>query len=303
MLAVLLAGFLVACGAVAVVEVASAFGDAVGIDLDFSSTPLVDNLLALVGLALITPLVLVVVRLVQRRPAGTMHSVAGRIRWQWLAMCTALAFVFAALLIVGLLWMYDGFGEPLLTISWKRFLAVGALLLVLVPLQAAGEEYLSRGLLLQSLGAYHRWIGVLGSALFFAAMHGFGTWPGFAALFLGGVVWAMLVIKTGGLEVSVAAHATTNLLAFLLGAASGQLDVVDETTATDAPLGVALLSLGVGLGYALAVLLLLRMLARHRPRLVPAARSIASQADEQSTDVVGATVRAGASPTPSQVRH
>jgi len=255
-----------ACGGVAVSAMTARAGD----PTQSSGSPLVENLTMLAGLALFTPIVLGVAALVQRRPAGTLHSVTGRIRWRWLGICVALAMVFAVLLILAMSWMYDLWDEPVLTIGWKRLLWVGALLLVLVPLQAAGEEYVSRGFLLQTLGAYHRWVGVIGSSLVFAALHGFGTWSGFAALLCTAVIWALLVIRTGGLEVTIAAHAATNLLAFLLSAASGGLDVVDDTSATDAPAPLALLMAGVGVCYALSVLGLVRVLARHRPHLVPA---------------------------------
>ncbi|KAB1909774.1 CPBP family intramembrane metalloprotease [Micromonospora sp. AMSO31t] len=149
------------------------------------------------------------------------------------------------------------------------------LLVILVPLQAAGEEYAARGFLLQALGAYHRWVGILGSALVFTLMHGLGTWSGFAALFIGAVIWALLVIRTGGLEVSIAAHAATNLLAFVATAATGGLDVADDTTAADAPLGATLILLGGDLIYMACVLAALHLVARHRPGWIPANRTSA----------------------------
>ena len=244
-------------------------------DSNIIATPFVDEILMLVLIALLAPVVLLVARLVQRRTAGALHSVTGRIRWRWLGMCTGLACCFAIVLILAVRWLEDGFGEPILTVSWPRFLGLVALLLVLVPLQAAGEEYVARGFVLQTLGAYHRWVGVIGSALIFAAMHGFGTWPGFVAVFVGAVVWALLVIRTGGLEVSIAAHAAVNLFAFVLGAAADSPDDAQTQTAADAPVEVALLLLAVDLGYALAILGLLWLLARRRPDLVPANRFVA----------------------------
>ena len=79
----------------------------------------------------------------------------------------------------------------------------------------------------------------------------------------------MLVIRTGGLEVSISAHAATNLMGFLLLAAAGDLNVVDGTTAAHADQAMALLLLGTDIVYAVAVLTVLHMLARHRPDLLP----------------------------------
>ncbi|HWG99067.1 MAG TPA: CPBP family intramembrane glutamic endopeptidase, partial [Pilimelia sp.] len=273
LLAAVLAAAVTACGLAAIVLLAAfAAGLDTG-DSDYIATPLVDNLLALAALALFIPITLAVARVVQRRPAGTLHSVTGRLRWPWFAVCLILAFTMAILVISALLLLYDDADEVRLTINPWRFLGLVVLLVALVPLQAAGEEYATRGFLLQALGAYHRWAGILGSALAFSLMHGIGTWSGFLALLVGGVIWALLVIRTGGLEVSIAAHAATNLLAFILTAASGGLDVADTTTAADAPLGATLLMLAADITYAGCVLVALRLIARHRPHWLPANRT------------------------------
>ena len=279
LLAAVTAAAVAACGLAGVaIVVASALGGNVD-DGGSIGSPLVDNLLALVSLALLIPVTLGVARVVQRRPAGTLHSVTGRLRWRWFAVCGGLGLAVATLTVAALAVIYDGSDEFRLTVDPWRFLGLTLLLVVLVPLQAAGEEYAARGLLLQSLGAYHRWVGILGSALAFTLIHGLGTWTGFVALFAGSTVWALLVIRTGGLEVSIAAHAATNLLAFVLSAASGGLDVVDDSTAADAPPATALVLLGADVIYAGCVLVALRLLARHRPRWMPAARAPAGRPD------------------------
>ncbi|MFF5176243.1 CPBP family intramembrane glutamic endopeptidase [Micromonospora sp. NPDC000089] len=278
-LAVVLVATATVCGFVAV---ALTVTWALGGDVDDSASigsPVVDNLLALAALALFIPITLGVARLVQRRPAGTLHSVTGRLRWRWFAVCGCVAIVVAALLMTALVVVYDDGTELRLTIDPWRFLGLTALLVVLVPLQAAGEEYAARGFLLQALGAYHRWVGIIGSALAFTLLHGLGTWTGFVALFVGAVIWALLVIRTGGLEVSIAAHAATNLFAFVADAATGGLDVADDTTAADAPLGATLILLGGDMVYLVCVLVALRLVARHRPQWTPMSRAPVVSAD------------------------
>ncbi|NYF56285.1 CPBP family intramembrane glutamic endopeptidase [Micromonospora purpureochromogenes] len=235
-------------------------------DSESIGTPLLDNMLGLAALALLIPVTLGVARVVQRRPAGTLHSVAGRFRWPWFAVCLGLAFVTAFLVMAALVLLYDGAADVRVTIDPWRLIGIVVVLAVLVPLQAAGEEYATRGFLLQTFGAYHRWVGILGSALAFTLMHGIGTWSGFLALFVGATIWALLVIRTGGLEVSIAAHAAMNLLAFIATAASGGLDVADDTTAADAPIGATLIMLGGDITYAAGVLLVLRLVSHRRPR-------------------------------------
>jgi membrane protease YdiL (CAAX protease family) len=278
-LAFALVAAVTACGlAVGALTVTWAFGG--GSDDSASiGSPLIDKILALAAIGLFIPVTLGVARLVQRRPAGTLHSVTGRLRWRWFAVCGCLAVAVAVLVLGALVLIHDGEAELRLTIDPWRFLGITALLIVLVPLQAAGEEYAARGFLLQTLGAYHRWVGVLGSALVFTLLHGLGTWSGFVALFVGAVIWSFLVIRTGGLEVSIAAHAATNLLAFIAAAAAGDLDAADDTTAADAPLSATLILLGGDLIYMVCVLAALRLIARHRLQWMPANRTPVVLAD------------------------
>ncbi|MEV1147198.1 type II CAAX endopeptidase family protein [Micromonospora sp. NPDC049799] len=288
-LAVLLVAAVAACGLVSIgLAVTWALGGRIDDSASIGS-PLVDNILALASLALFIPVTLGVARLVQRRPAGTLHSVAGRLRWRWFAVCGCLAVAVAVLIMAALVLVYDDGAEVRLTIDPWRFLGLTLLLVVLVPLQAAGEEYVARGFLLQALGAYHRWVGIIGSALAFTLLHGLGTWSGFVALFVGAIIWALLVIRTGGLEVSIAAHAATNLFAFVATAATGGLDVVDDTNAADAPLGATLILLGGDLTYMACVIAALHLVARHRPQWMPANRRVVRVVADTPQDVPGVT--------------
>ncbi len=227
--------------------------------------PVGDTMLLLVSLALLTPLAMVLARLVQRRPAGSVSSVTGRIRWRWMAICFGIALPLPVLLGIVMV-----IGADADVIDPGRLAVIAAALVVLVPLQAAGEEYLCRGFLLQTFGAYHRWVGIVVSALVFALLHGFGTWSGMIALTVSGVVWALLTIFSGGLEAAVAAHASSNLMVFLSLAATGGLDVVDDASAADADWAGALLLGGFDVGYALVVVLVLLGLRRWLPHLAPA---------------------------------
>lgn len=266
-LVVVFGAMLMVCGAMAVTGVVNLLG---GREFNQQPTPFEDTVQSLIWVALLIPVVLIVAKLVQRRPARTLHSVTGRIRWRWLAICTVLGLVATTALVLVLTAIYGSEAEPTLTIGWERYLPIAALLLVLVPFQAAGEEYLCRGYLLQSYASYQRWIGVILSSVGFAALHGFSGWPGFLGLTASGAIWALLVIRTGGLEVSIAAHAVNNVISLQLAAAAGGLDIPLETSAADATLTDAAVASGVDVMYALMVLGLLRLLTRYRPAWVPA---------------------------------
>jgi membrane protease YdiL (CAAX protease family) len=99
------------------------------------------------------------------------------------------------------------------------------LILLTTPLQAAGEEFLFRGYLMQILGALMpwRWVVVLISAGVFTLMHGFSQNLAIATTRFGfGVLMGALLLLTGGLEAGIAAHAVNNVLAFGYAAVSPQ---------------------------------------------------------------------------------
>ena len=95
--------------------------------------------------------------------------------------------------------------------------------LLLVPLQAAAEEYVFRGWLLQAVGAYLRtpWVAIAFQAVLFAAAHGWGTRLGLPGPGRHGRALGWLTVRTGGLEAAIALHVVNNLVAFTVAAAFG----------------------------------------------------------------------------------
>ncbi|HWS38791.1 MAG TPA: type II CAAX endopeptidase family protein [Actinoplanes sp.] len=193
----------------------------------------------MVTLAMLTPLSMLAAWWVQRRPPGTLSSVAGRLRKNRL-----LGYLLLAASVVGLatgvqLWLS---GEsPELASTEIGFLVV---LVLLVPLQAAGEEYLFRGWMLQAFGSWFRspWPGIVVSSLLFGLAHGLGSPLAMADVTLFGVVTAVLTIRTGGLEAAIALHVANNLAGFAL-ASEGEPDTTTY-----------LISMVMVLVYAVAVL-------------------------------------------------
>lgn len=90
---------------------------------------------------------------------------------------------------------------------------------LLVPFQAAGEEYVFRGLPLQVLGRWLRspvW-GALISVPVFVVGHDYGP-PGLVAVVAFALAATWIVWRTGGLEVVIAWHVVTNTAGFVLQA-------------------------------------------------------------------------------------
>lgn len=160
-------------------------------------------------------------------------SVAPRMRWGYFAACLGLSLVaLVATVAVSMLLPSQGGAEVSsdvndFTATTRDFLLV---ILLLTPLQAAGEEYLFRGYLTQAIGslfpteaawrATARGVAVLVPALAFAVAHGAGQgWPIFIDRFAFGIVAGILVIATGGLEAGIAMHVLNNFVAFGLALA------------------------------------------------------------------------------------
>jgi membrane protease YdiL (CAAX protease family) len=203
----------------------------------------------LVTLGVLIPVVLLTVRLVQRRPMGSVASVLNRLRWRWLLICCLpglgyLAISYALGLAADA--VFPAGGDPVSSsgswVGWGRFVVPALVVLCLVPFQSAAEELLFRGWLVQAIGAYSPdgaggkkivqvarvvlrspWPALVISSILFVSAHGYTGWA-MADIFVFAMTIGWLAIRTGGLESGIALHTLNNLLAFLLPAATGQLN-------------------------------------------------------------------------------
>ncbi|HWD79760.1 MAG TPA: CPBP family intramembrane glutamic endopeptidase [Kribbella sp.] len=257
--------------------VAGDFRPSMGADVFPSDT---ENLaLALVLLAVLTPLVGLSAWLVQRRPFWSVASVLNRIRWRWLLWCCvpALGYVglsyLMGLLVDAVFPPQDAIGtEGGAWIGWSAFAVPALVIVILVPFQSTAEEFVFRGWLVQAVGAYGPdsadgkapwlrklfrtpWPGIVVGGVAFVLGHGYTGWA-MADVFLFAVTVGWLTVRTGGLEAAIALHALNNLFAFLLPAAMGQGSAWDEQGGAPWTL-LATDSIGLG-AYALAVVVLAR---------------------------------------------
>lgn len=214
-----------------------------------SGDPVTPAFLAFVNLgwALAIPAVLAVAFVLHRQRPGAVVSVAGRLRWRWLALCLGLAAAALAItVVVSTLLPDQGAGTVGVddapnpwTTTVRDFVLV---VVLLTPLQAAGEEFVFRGYLAQAFGGLATRLGsraaagvaVVVPALLFAAAHGLGQdLPVFFDRFAFGVVAGALVLLTGGLEAGIAMHVLNNFLAFGLALAFGDMtDALHPTGGT-----------------------------------------------------------------------
>jgi uncharacterized protein len=180
------------------------------------------------GIASMIPVTWAIMRLLHRMRPRWLASVVPRMRWGFLAACLGISVVaLIAQVLVGSVLPVSG-GDDL-NGSLNHFTLSTALSAVVVllttPLQAAGEEYLFRGYLLQAFGSLFnsRWVAILATATLFALAHGGQNPPLFFDRFAFGVIAGWLVTRTGGLEAGIALHILNNFLAFGLALTFGDL--------------------------------------------------------------------------------
>ena len=172
-----------------------------------------------------------IMRFVHRMRPRWLASVVPRLRWKFLGVCLGLAVVaLVAQVFVGQL-LPRGVEDDV-SGSLNHF-TVGtavsaAIILLTTPLQAAGEEYLFRGYLLQAVGSlvpgrWSKWVAIALTAGAFAFAHGSQNFPLFFDRLAFGLIAGWLVTRTGGLEAGIALHVLNNFLAFGLALAFGDL--------------------------------------------------------------------------------
>jgi membrane protease YdiL (CAAX protease family) len=224
---------------------AQAFTKSLESDALDSSKPAVLTI-TLVSLVVLLPAIMVSVRLARLGPFGQLSSVRFRIRWGWMGKLLLPLLVFA-IVTVGV----QAFGIPGVpgfdqayfvwrdgafhansaavghsTVSVGTAVLAIVLVIVLVPFQAAAEEYIFRGFIIQTVGAWIPWrkVGLVAgwfvSTIFFAWAHVPNGYNGWAILDVGsfGFVSALLLWRTGGLEAGILAHALNNIGIFVLQA-------------------------------------------------------------------------------------
>ena len=180
-------------------------------------------------LAAAIPATWLVNRVVHGLRPGWLASVLPRIRWRWLGTCLGLAVVSLVATLVVSSALPSSSSDPQVSGSINDFTSTTrdflVVVLLLTPLQAAGEEYAFRGYLTQAFGGLlrSRWAAVIGPAVLFALAHGAQSAPVFFDRFAFGLVAGFLVIATGGLEAGIAMHVLNNWLAFGLALAFGDM--------------------------------------------------------------------------------
>ncbi|HJE51139.1 MAG TPA: CPBP family intramembrane metalloprotease [Tessaracoccus flavescens] len=199
--------------------------------------PLAGNL----ALASLIPLSMLIVRVLHKVHPRWLASVQPGVRWRYLLLSIAVALV----ALNGVLWLsFLAKGVPVFHSGQEGWPAFAVAILLTSPLQAAAEEVFFRGYLMQAIGSAtgRAWVGVVGSAVLFALLHGAQNPALFAHRLAFGLIAGALVVATGGLEAAIGAHIVNNLAAYgyaMFTSSIAELKAVEAISWADAGWDIA----------------------------------------------------------------
>jgi uncharacterized protein len=159
---------------------------------------------------------------IHQRKAQTLINPTGVINWQRVFLSALLWLVCTSVIEVLTYFVRPSYYK--LSFDWSLWLPSLVLGLILIPLQSWFEEIFFRGYLLQGIGSWNIWAGVVITTAIFGLAHGFNDEVeaagglGIAMIYyMGfGLFASLLAIFDKSLELPMGVHAANNIYAFLL---------------------------------------------------------------------------------------
>ena len=212
-----------------------------------------------------------VMRVVHRMRPRWLTSVVPKMRWPFFFICVGLSVVaLVAQIVVSMPMPGSQEADPGPLNEFTRTTAILAVIVLLTtPLQAAGEEYVFRGYLMQALGSLfnNRWLALVVTSMLFAFAHGVQNFPLWFDRFTFGFIAGWLILRTGGLEAGIAMHILNNFLAFGIALSFG--DLTESLTVSEVGWSNMILTLTQALVYAALVLVVANKMKLQRTTRPP----------------------------------
>lgn len=151
------------------------------------------------------PAVYIATKIVRDRPFSSYASSRGRFNFK--LYLKALIIPFIALVILQCLDI--AINGPEGTYHFSILFLITSL--ILIPLQCIAEEYIYRGLIMQTFGSWFKIpvLAILLQSIIFTVSHGYNS-LGLIEIFVSGLIFGFLTWKTNGIEVSSAIHTANN---------------------------------------------------------------------------------------------
>ena len=199
--------------------------DSFGGGYDTLDTTSVAGIIAnLGGVAIMIPALALAGLIVRDRPFSSYSSSRGGWNWGTFFKCLLIGILTVSVPMAAWVLIEGG------TVDMKMTGAAFIALTILGPLQCIAEEYIFRGLLMQTLGSWFRLpvIAVILQAAVFAMLHPYNM-LGVAAIVVSGLTFGLAAWLGRGIEVSSALHIANNMMAFYL-VGRGMTSISSEST-------------------------------------------------------------------------
>jgi len=249
LLAILIAAIFIFVSGMVLVYSATGIAGAMGMDVSGVLGGGYDNLniysalgaiVTLASVAVMLPGVLIGNRIVNSRPFSSISSSRGGFDFKVFFKCICAALVLVVIPLI----IYSFVSGS--SIGAVKFTVMGFILCtILGPLQCVGEEYLMRGLVMQTFGSWIKFpiIAVLLQAIPFMLMHPYNI-TGMISVGITGAILGFIAYITHGLEAACALHIANNMTSFYMQG-FGVNSISSTVTITDmaVSLGVVVLYL------------------------------------------------------------
>ena len=191
------------------------FGHAYGFDNIFalvtqgyeSLNSEVGSYIGYLSVAIFIPSLYIASKIVRDRPFSSYSSSRGG--WNWKLFFKALSIPLAVYLIYEIITalIHGQRGPNTLTPTFF------VICLIIIPLQCIAEEYIMRGLIMQTFGSWFKIpvLAIILQSIVFTSLHPYSI-LGVIGVFVQGIFLGFLAWRSNGLEVSSALHSVNNLM-------------------------------------------------------------------------------------------
>ncbi|MBO6111186.1 MAG: CPBP family intramembrane metalloprotease [Methanobrevibacter sp.] len=183
------------------------------------------------GVIIMIPSLYIAVKIVKDRPFSSYASSRGG--WNYKLYFKSLVIPFIIMII------FEGISLAFNGAEGTNHFSIGFFIvcLILVPLQCIAEEYVFRGLIMQTFGSWLNIpvLAVVLQSIVFGIMHGYNS-LGNITIVISGLLMGILAWKSNGIEVSSAMHTANNLclalfVMFGLSSTSSTIKLTDTVLA------------------------------------------------------------------------
>ena len=191
------------------------FGQAYGFDNIFtlatqgyeSLNSEVGSYIGYLSVAIFIPSLYIASLIVRDRPFSSYSSSRGG--WNWKLFFKSLSIPLAVYIIYEIITalIYGQKGPNTLTLTFF------IICMIIVPLQCIGEEYIMRGLVMQTFGSWFKIpvLAIVLQSIVFTSLHPYSI-LGVIGVFIQGICLGFLTWRSNGLEASSAIHSVNNLI-------------------------------------------------------------------------------------------